>query len=259
MLWYKSWLETRWRFLIGLAILILSAVGTVLAYPRVVNAAAAGAGRVDASGEVGRPHQGNRGAVAHLSRLHLGAVAAPEHDADVVAVRGRCSAPAACSRRRPAAARCSRCRCRSRAIGCSASAPRPGWPSCWRSPFVPSLLLPLLSPAVGQTYSLVDALVHGTVRLRRRRGALQPRLPAVDRVPRRHGGRSLIVCLFAACARASSNRSSASSRATACSGSMDGEIYFRGGGLPWLGLLASAAVSAALLFAASRNLARQDF
>jgi hypothetical protein len=42
-------------------------------------------------------------------------------------------------------------------------------------------------------------------------------------------------------------------------GIMDGETYFRGGGLPWLGLLASAAVSAAMLFAASRNLARQDF
>ena len=42
-------------------------------------------------------------------------------------------------------------------------------------------------------------------------------------------------------------------------GLMDGEIYFRGSGLPWLGLLASAAASAAMLFAASRNLARQDF
>jgi hypothetical protein len=29
--------------------------------------------------------------------------------------------------------------------------------------------------------------------------------------------------------------------------------------LPWLGLLASAALSMAMLFAASRNLARQDF
>jgi hypothetical protein len=29
--------------------------------------------------------------------------------------------------------------------------------------------------------------------------------------------------------------------------------------LPWLGLLASAALSTAMLFAASRNLARQDF
>ena len=25
MLWYKSWLETRWRFVIGLVLLILSA------------------------------------------------------------------------------------------------------------------------------------------------------------------------------------------------------------------------------------------
>ena len=30
MLWYKSWLETRWRFLIGLVLLMLSACGTVL-------------------------------------------------------------------------------------------------------------------------------------------------------------------------------------------------------------------------------------
>jgi hypothetical protein len=42
-------------------------------------------------------------------------------------------------------------------------------------------------------------------------------------------------------------------------GLMDGEMYFRGNGLPWPGLLASAAMSIAMLFAASRNLARQDF
>src|SRR5262245_4589432 len=34
MLWYKLWLETRWRFVIGLAILICSAIGVVLFYPR---------------------------------------------------------------------------------------------------------------------------------------------------------------------------------------------------------------------------------
>ena len=36
MLWYKSWLETRWRFFIGLALLMLSACGPVLEYPRVI-------------------------------------------------------------------------------------------------------------------------------------------------------------------------------------------------------------------------------
>jgi hypothetical protein len=42
-------------------------------------------------------------------------------------------------------------------------------------------------------------------------------------------------------------------------GVMSAEVYFRGGGLPWLGLLASAALSVAMLYAASRNIARQDF
>jgi hypothetical protein len=40
---------------------------------------------------------------------------------------------------------------------------------------------------------------------------------------------------------------------------MSAEAYFRGGGLPWLGLGASAAVSAAMLYAATVNIARQDF
>jgi len=36
MLWYKSWLETRWRFLIGLALLLCSAAATVFTYPQVM-------------------------------------------------------------------------------------------------------------------------------------------------------------------------------------------------------------------------------
>jgi hypothetical protein len=40
---------------------------------------------------------------------------------------------------------------------------------------------------------------------------------------------------------------------------MSAEVYFRGGGLPWLGLAATAAVSAAMLYAATKNIARQDF
>ena len=36
MLWYKSWLETRWRFFIGLGLLVLSAGGIVYAYPQVM-------------------------------------------------------------------------------------------------------------------------------------------------------------------------------------------------------------------------------
>jgi hypothetical protein len=33
MLWYKAWLDTRWRFLIGLALLVCTAVANALTYP----------------------------------------------------------------------------------------------------------------------------------------------------------------------------------------------------------------------------------
>ena len=53
MLWYKSWLETRWRFVIGLVVLILSACGTVFTYPEVVKLLPL-APQVDLGGEIGR-------------------------------------------------------------------------------------------------------------------------------------------------------------------------------------------------------------
>jgi hypothetical protein len=40
---------------------------------------------------------------------------------------------------------------------------------------------------------------------------------------------------------------------------MTAESYFHGDGLPWVGLLASAAVSAMMLYGAALNIARQDF
>ena len=59
MLWYKSWLETRWRFVIGLALLMLSACGTVLDLSASRQAAAAGAS-IDLGGEIGRRDQRRR-------------------------------------------------------------------------------------------------------------------------------------------------------------------------------------------------------
>src|SRR3954464_8881311 len=32
MLWYKSWLDTRWRFLIGFAVLLVLAIGIIANY-----------------------------------------------------------------------------------------------------------------------------------------------------------------------------------------------------------------------------------
>ncbi len=35
MLWYKAWLDTRWRFLLGLGLLLVFACGTVMSFPTV--------------------------------------------------------------------------------------------------------------------------------------------------------------------------------------------------------------------------------
>src|SRR5215831_7949906 len=53
MLWYKSWLETRWQFLIGLVLLMCSAAGAVLAYPRVMKLIPL-VPALNFSGEIGR-------------------------------------------------------------------------------------------------------------------------------------------------------------------------------------------------------------
>ena len=37
MLWYKAWLETRWRFVVGMIVLLFFAVALVLAHPLVEN------------------------------------------------------------------------------------------------------------------------------------------------------------------------------------------------------------------------------
>ena len=53
MLWYKSWLETRWRFLIGLGLLICSALSVVFIYPEVIRLVPL-APTIDVGGELGR-------------------------------------------------------------------------------------------------------------------------------------------------------------------------------------------------------------
>ena len=53
MLWHKSWVETRSRFLIGLTLLMLSTCGAVLYYPQVMKLLPM-ASTVDTGGELGR-------------------------------------------------------------------------------------------------------------------------------------------------------------------------------------------------------------
>jgi len=69
MLWYKAWLETRWRFLIGLALLICSAAAIVITYPKVVKLLPL-VPSLEVSGEIGRRIRES----AELSREYRGYV-----------------------------------------------------------------------------------------------------------------------------------------------------------------------------------------
>ena len=72
MLWYKSWLETRWRFLIGLALLIL------LRRRHRARLSARGQSccrcvpSIDAGGELGRRIREDRDAVARATAATSG-------------------------------------------------------------------------------------------------------------------------------------------------------------------------------------------
>lgn len=253
MLWYKSWLETRWRFLIGLAILVVMACGAVFAYPAVQELMPM-ANQIEAKGPLGQLIKdaveiqsdyrgyvwyqwvrqnltqtwtlfaillGSGGLLAHASGgAPLFTLALPVSRQHVLWVRAGT-----------------------------------GLAELLVLAFVPFLVIPILSPAVVQHYSLRDVAVHGACifiagsmffsvalflstlfsdlwRPLLITCAVAVMLMLLERIPGEFYG------IF---------------------GIMSAESYLRGGGVPWAGLLTSATVSAGILYGAATNFARQDF
>jgi ABC-type transport system involved in multi-copper enzyme maturation permease subunit len=255
MLWYKSWLETRWRFLIGLALLMLSAAATVLTYPEVVKLLTL-VPKADLSGPIGR-----RVAEAmELSRDYRGYLwsqwfvqKVPQLGTLFAVLLGSGGLLAQASGG-AALFTLSLPVTRSRLLGIRTATGLLEWLAL---AFVPSLLLPLLSPAVGQSYGVAQALVHSACAFVA--GAVFFSLAVLLSTVFSDVWRPPLIVLCAAFVLAVFELLFRELSRYSPLGVMSAEVYFRGGGLPWLGLVASAAVSAAALYAASRNLARQDF
>ena len=255
MLWYKSFLETRWRFLIGLGILMLSIAGTVLAYPRVVKLLPL-VSSVDTSGEIGRRIK----EIADLSRSYRGYIWAQALRQNVTqmlslfAVLLGTGGLLSQASGGGALFTLSLPVSRNRLLGVRAAT---GLAELAALAFVPVLLLPVISPAVGERFGVADALVHGACLFVA--GAVLFSLACLLSTVFNDVWRpALIVCAFAAVLGIAEPFFGELSRYSLF-GIMNGEIYFREGGVPWRELLATTAVSAAILFATSRNLARQDF
>jgi hypothetical protein len=122
---------------------------------------------------------------------------------------------------------------------------------------VPSLVIPLFSPTIGQSYGLGSALVHGACLFLA--GAAFFCLACFLSTIFNDIWRPLLIGCAVAMTLAVSEFATSSLSRFGIFHVMSGESYFRTGAVPWLGLLAAAGASAALLYAAAFNIAQRDF
>lgn len=252
MLWYKAWLETRWRFLVGLALLACSLAGTVAEYPRVVGLIPL-ASSVQARGEIGRRIL----EAAALSREFRGYVWSQWFRQNMVqlwtifaALLGSGGLVSGAS---GTLFTLSLPVSRQRLVGVRAAA---GLAEVFVLALVPALLLPLMAPAVGESYRLADALVHGTCLFLG--GAVFYALAVLLSSVFDDVWRPALLAIAAAVVLALAEQATPLS-AHGLFGVIDGESYFRTGAVPWIGLLVSAALSAAMVSGAAAIVARRDF
>jgi len=255
MLWHKTWLETRSRFLIGLILLLLSAAGTVVIWPRLVELLPL-ASNLQAKGEIGRRIR----EAIDLSREYHGYVWSHWFGQNmmelgtVLAVLLGTGGLLSQSSKGTALFTLSLPVSRNRLLGVRAAT---GLAEFLVLAIAPSLLIPILSPAIGKTYGVGDTLIHGMCVFIA--GAVFFSLAFLLSTIFTDLWRPLLIPLFAAAVIGGCELLFRGLSPYGIFQVMSGEVYFRNGQLPWLGLLACAAASAAMLYGATINIARRDF
>jgi hypothetical protein len=260
MLWKKSWLDTRWRFVLGLALLVVLACGTVFDYRVVLqlrpivqhslvaldrNAApSSGVGRaLEEAIEIQRTYRGfiwyqwfrqNLGQTLTLLAVLLGSGGLLSGGSALFTM----SLPVP----------------RRRVLGSRAAV---ALGELFVLAFVPTLAIALLSPSIGQHYSLVDAVVHSACAFVGAAVFLFAALLLSTEFP--DLWRPLLITCVAAVALALVGRVAPTLARVDMFGAIVAEPYFRSGTLPWPALVVSVVASAVLFRAATINFARQEF
>ena len=258
MLWHKAWLETRGRFFAGLVLTVIVGIGLIYDFRATERllplVRGADPSTIDTSGFVGAALKASLDAqrdfrgfvwwqwyrqnltylvVIFAALLGSGGLLAKSGGATLFTL----SLPVS----------------RNRLLGTRATI---GLAELLVLAIVPSLLLPLLAPSVGQSYSLIDVLAHGACAFVV--GSVFFSLAALLSNEYADVWRPvMIVCIIAACL-GMLEYVPAFSR-YGMFRVMNGETYYRQAGLPWIGLLINAGIAAALLRTAAVKLAQRDF
>lgn len=253
MLWYKAFLDTRGRFLIGLVLLPCAAIFMVLTYPRVVALLPSVTG-IDTSGALGQ--QINE--AIQLSRDYRGYVwaqwfrQAPTSTgalfAALLGTGGLVSASGGSLFMLSLPAT------RTQLMAVRAGTGLAQWLVL---ALASSLAIPASSPAVGQSYHVGAALAHAVCLFAG--GAVIYSVALLLSTMFGDLWRPWLIALAIAMPLAFVEQVASRSPSVGLSAVMTGERYFRTGELPWTALAFAAAASAALLCAAALNFARRDF
>ena len=254
MLWHKAWLETRWRFIIGLLILTVMSGAKVYEYVvtlRMMPLAESvlsgdnsliGAAIRDAM-EVQREFRGFVWYNTFRDNLTTMGV--------LFAILLGCGGLLAESKKGSALFTLSLPVTRKQLIGARIGT---GLAQCFAIAIVPPLAIPLLAPAVGQNFSVIDALAHGLCLFFV--GALFFSLASFLSTLFGDIWRPLPIAVMVACVAAVAQFIAPEFGLFKV---MSGESYFRNGSLPWMGFVTTAVLALALLYSAAETLERRDF
>ena len=259
MLWYKSWLETRWRFVIGFVLLTCSAAVAVFGYP-VLAKGLPRAASVNADGVLGQQIR----EVVKLAREYRGYVwwqwfhQTLRETWTIFAVLLGTGGLLSQSSGGAALFTLSMPVSRRRLLGVRAAT---ALAELFVLALVPALMVPLLSPAVGQTYSVADALVHGFCLFVAGTAffSLAFLLSTVFHDVWRPALIDIALAYLWFFAEQISEQMYPEVARFGFFRVMTAQQYFRAGELPWFGLLAIATASAGMLYSSTLNIARRDF
>jgi len=252
MIWQHAFLETRWRFLIGLVLLPVSAAFVALSYPQVTALSQSVTPAPDTA--LGR----EIAEAMELSKTYGGYVWSQWFQQNGAQLAGLFAAIIGTGGllSQTAAARLftlSLPVSRERLLAARAAA---GLGQMLALTVVPALVIVLVSPLVGRSFPLLDALAYALCAF----VGSAVFFSVAFFFSSMFGSvwAPIVLTLCTGAALGALDRITGADRFSLIQ-MVHGESYFKGNGLPWPMLAVSLAVSAALLYSGTRLVARQDF